>query len=137
MTVCLMRYSFDLSSSTLLTAPDHAQNTTLLRAKMTGVQSNLAKELIAAAQPLSNSPYTLRSAAHIPSKWPFLLGTWIWTLISHMDGPTDVCPLRYDTRCYINVRSKANMSQLNTARNRQLKSVKTEKLKVENRYGQK
>ena len=36
--------------------------------------------------------------------------------------------IRYDTRCYINVRSKAN---------RQLKSVKTEKLKVENRYAQK
>ena len=36
--------------------------------------------------------------------------------------------IRYDTRCYFNVRSKANMSQLNlTARNRQLKSVKTEK----------
>ena len=39
--------------------------------------------------------------------------------------------IRYDTRCYFNVRSKADMSQLNlyTARNRQLKSVKTEKLK--------
>jgi len=46
--------------------------------------------------------------------------------------------IRYDTRCYINVRSKANMSQLNLPHgNRQLKSVKTEKLKVENRYAQK
>jgi len=46
--------------------------------------------------------------------------------------------IRYDTRCYFNVRSKANMSQLNlrTARNRQLKSVKTEKLKVEYRNAQ-
>ena len=44
--------------------------------------------------------------------------------------------IRYDTRCYFNVRSKANMNQLNLPHgNRQLKSVKkTEKLKVENRY---
>ena len=36
--------------------------------------------------------------------------------------------IRYDTRCYFNVRSKANMSQLNLPHgNRQLKSVKTEK----------
>ena len=35
--------------------------------------------------------------------------------------------IRYDTRCYFNVRSKANMSQLNLPHgNRQLKSVKTE-----------
>jgi len=46
--------------------------------------------------------------------------------------------IRYDTRCYINVRSKANMSQLNLPHaNRKLKSVKTEKVKVENRYAQK
>jgi len=34
--------------------------------------------------------------------------------------------IRYDARCYFNVRSKADMSQLNlyTARNRQLKSGK-------------
>jgi len=29
------------------------------------------------------------------------------------DGPTDAQQLRYDTRCYFNVRSKADMSQLN------------------------
>ena len=46
--------------------------------------------------------------------------------------------IRYDTRCYINMRSKVNMSQLNLPHgNRQLKSVKTEKLKVENRYAKK
>ena len=47
--------------------------------------------------------------------------------------------IRYDTRCYFNLRSKADMSQLNLPHgNRQLKSVKTEKkLKVENRYAQK
>jgi len=46
--------------------------------------------------------------------------------------------LRYDTRCYFNVRSKANMSQLNLPHGTvELKSVKTEKLKVENRYAQK
>ena len=38
--------------------------------------------------------------------------------------------IRYDTRCYFNVRSKANTSQLNLPHgNRQLKSVKTEKTK--------
>ena len=36
--------------------------------------------------------------------------------------------IRYDTRCYFNVRSKADISQLNLPHgNRQLKSVKTEK----------
>ena len=43
-------------------------------------------------------------------------------------------PIRHEKRCYFNVRSKANMSQLNLPHgNRQLKSVKTEekKLKVE------
>ena len=34
---------------------------------------------------------------------------------------------QHDTRCYFNVRSKANMSQLNLPRNRQLKSVKKQK----------
>ena len=39
--------------------------------------------------------------------------------------------IRYDTRCYFNVRSKANMSQLNLPHgNRQLKNVKTEKTKI-------
>ena len=38
--------------------------------------------------------------------------------------------VRYDTRCYFNVRSKADISQLNLPHgNRQLKSVKTEKSK--------
>jgi len=37
---------------------------------------------------------------------------------------------KYDTRCYFNVRSKADISQLNLPHgNRQIKSVKTEKLK--------
>ena len=45
----------------------------------------------------------------------------------------------YDTRCYSNVRSKADTSQLNlsTARNRQLKSVKQKKIKSKNGYAQK
>jgi len=51
-------------------------------------------------------------------------------------GITRLVKLRYDTRCYFNVRSKADMSQLNLphglARNRQLKSVKTEKVKTKN-----
>ena len=52
--------------------------------------------------------------------------------------PISTCTIRYNTRCYINVRSKANMSQLNFhARNRQLESGETEKLIVENRYAQK
>ena len=38
--------------------------------------------------------------------------------------------IRYDTRCYFNVRSKADISQLNLPHgNDNLKSVKTEKLK--------
>ena len=38
--------------------------------------------------------------------------------------------IRHDTRCYFKVRSKADISQLNLPHgNRQLKSVKTEKLK--------
>ena len=40
----------------------------------------------------------------------------------------DYDTIRYDTRCYFNVRSKADISQLNLPHgNRQLKSVKTEK----------
>ena len=57
----------------------------------------------------------------------------------------DFCPggtIRYDTRCYFNVHSKADVSQLNlgpTARKQQLKSVKqkNEKLKSRNGYAQK
>ena len=47
--------------------------------------------------------------------------------------------IRYDTRCYFNVRSKANMSQLNLPHGTDNSiSVKTEKiLKVENRHAQK
>ena len=38
--------------------------------------------------------------------------------------------IQYDTRCYFNVRSKADMSRLNLPHgNGQLKSVKTDKLK--------
>ena len=38
--------------------------------------------------------------------------------------------IRYDTRCYFNVRSKADISQLNLPHgNRQLKSVKNRKIK--------
>ena len=44
--------------------------------------------------------------------------------------------IRYDTRCYFNVRSKANTSQLNLPHgNDNYKVLK--KLKVENRYAQK
>ena len=62
--------------------------------------------------------------------------------LCHLHLPKSVFTIRYDTRCYFNVRSKANMSQLNlphgTKKNRQLKSVKTEKkLKAENRFAQK
>jgi len=40
------------------------------------------------------------------------------------------CTIRYDTRCYFNVRSKADISQLILPHgNRQLKKCKTEKLK--------
>jgi len=40
----------------------------------------------------------------------------------------DMLCIRYDTRCYFNVRSKADISQLNLPHgNRQLKSVKPEK----------
>ena len=57
----------------------------------------------------------------------------------------DFCPggtIRYDTRCYFNVHSKADVSQLNlgpTARKQQLKSVKqkNEKLKSRNGYAEK
>ena len=42
--------------------------------------------------------------------------------------------VRYDTRCYFNVRSKADMSQLNLPHgNRQLKSIKAEKLRSKRR----
>ena len=38
------------------------------------------------------------------------------------------CTIRYDTRCYFNVRSKADISQLNLPHGTDnLKSVKTEK----------
>jgi len=47
----------------------------------------------------------------------------------------DSYTIRYGTRCYFNVRWKAwNMSRLSSARRRQLKIVKTEKLKSKNRY---
>jgi len=44
--------------------------------------------------------------------------------------------LRYYTRCYFNVRSKAGISQLNlyTARNQKLKSGKKEDLKGRRQY---
>jgi len=47
--------------------------------------------------------------------------------------------IRYDTRRYFNVRSKANISQLNLphGNDRQLKSVKQNKLKSKNGYAQK
>ena len=45
--------------------------------------------------------------------------------------------IRYDTSCYFNVRSKADMSQLNLPHgNRQLKSVKQKKIKCNNGYAQ-
>ena len=45
--------------------------------------------------------------------------------------------IRYDTRCYFNVRSKADMSQLNLLHGTDTKKCKTEKLKSKNRYAQK
>ena len=47
--------------------------------------------------------------------------------------------IRYDTRCYVNVRSKANIGQLNLPHgNQQLKSGKNEKkLESKNWYAQK
>ena len=43
---------------------------------------------------------------------------------------------KYDTRCYFNVRSKANMSQPNY-RTETTKKCKTEKLKSKDGYAQK
>jgi len=46
--------------------------------------------------------------------------------------------LRYDMRCYFNVRSKAGMNQLNIPHgNDSYKKCKTEKLKSKNGYAQK
>ena len=60
-----------------------------------------------------------------------------FTTMSTVDStPPEVSSrtIRYDTRCYFNVRSKANMSQLNLPHgNRQLKSVKTERKKNKSR----
>jgi len=45
--------------------------------------------------------------------------------------------IRYDTGCYLNVRSKANMSQLNLAHGTDKKCKKNQKKQeVENRYAQ-
>jgi len=44
---------------------------------------------------------------------------------------------RYDARCYFNVRSKAYISSLPTARNQRLKSGGKEELKSKNGYAQK
>ena len=45
--------------------------------------------------------------------------------------------LRYDTRCYLNVRSKADMSQLNLPHGNNNQMCKTEKVKSKNGYDQK
>ena len=45
--------------------------------------------------------------------------------------------IRYDTRCYSNVRSKAGMSRLNLRTETTTKTCKTEKLKSKSRYAQK
>ena len=37
----------------------------------------------------------------------------VWTPIAYSESCSLHDTIRYDTRCYINVRSKANMSQLN------------------------
>ena len=42
--------------------------------------------------------------------------------------------IRYDTRCYFNVRSKADMSRLNLRTETTTKTCKTEKLKSKSRY---
>jgi len=48
---------------------------------------------------------------------------------------THTITIRYDTRYYFNVRSKADMSQLNLYRTETTtKNCKTEKLKSKNRY---
>jgi len=82
----------------------------------------------------TNSLSLLSSVQAVPQTWPDRLASCTCSC-----NNMRVCAtIRYDTRCYFNVRSKANMSQLNLPHgNRQLKSVKTEKkLKVENRYAQ-
>jgi len=43
---------------------------------------------------------------------------------AHRSAAVYSATIRYDTRCYFNVRSKANLRASSTARNRQLKSVK-------------
>ena len=49
-------------------------------------------------------------------------------------SPGKACTIRYDTKCYFNVRSKADISQLNLPHgNRQLKSVKTEEKKLKSK----
>ena len=63
-----------------------------------------------------------------------------WISIRSQLLPTRRGEIRYDTRCYFNVRSKADMSQLNLPHGTEptTKKCKTEKkLKVENRYAQK
>jgi len=45
--------------------------------------------------------------------------------------------IRYNTRCYFNVRSKADMSQLSLPHGNDNYKVKTEKLKSKNGYAQK
>jgi len=62
---------------------------------------------------------------------------WKWPVVQHKHilikpiiyiGLLFVFDLRYDTRCYFNVRSKADISQLNLPkRNRQLKKCKNRK----------
>ena len=52
--------------------------------------------------------------------------------------PILLTTIRYDTRCYFNVRSKVDMSQLNLPRrNQQLKCGKTGKLNSKKGYAQK
>jgi len=52
---------------------------------------------------------------------------------AHLADATDAILGLYDTKCYFNVRSKADISRLNLPHgNRQLKKCKTEKLKSKN-----